>query len=129
MYADTRSAINTLTQANAMAEEIDSSWVGIVLDVYHLWWDPDLEKEIKRCGAHRHLFGFHISDWKTPTNDLLQDRGVMGEGCIPIRKIRSWAEDAGFKGFCEVEIFSTEYWKQNQAGFLASILEAYQKHA
>ena len=129
MYADTRSAINTLAQANTMAEAINSPWVGVAVDVYHLWWDPDLEKEIKRCGANQHLFAFHICDWKTPTNDLLLDRGLMGEGCIPVKKIRSWVEATGFKGFYEVEIFSAEYWKQNQSAFLQNIIKAYQKHS
>jgi len=125
MYADTRSAINTLAQANDMAEMLSSPWVGIAVDVYHLWWDPDLEKEIARCGKHNHLFAFHISDWKTPTTDMLMDRGIMGEGCIPVKKIRSWVESAGFNGFNEVEIFSDACWKQDQSEFLKRIIKAY----
>jgi sugar phosphate isomerase/epimerase len=127
MYADTRSAINTLTQANNLAEELDSPWLGIAVDVYHLWWDPLLEIEIDRCGRKGHLFAFHICDWKTPTSDLLNDRGLMGEGCIPIRKIREWVETAGFNGFHEVEIFSNYWWSQDQHVFLKRIIEAYQK--
>ena len=106
MYADTRSAINTLAQANDMAEALNSPWVGVAVDVYHLWWDPALENEIERCGRNNNLLAFHICDWKSPTIDMLNDRGLMGEGCIPIRKIRSWVEEAGFNGFIEVEIFS-----------------------
>jgi sugar phosphate isomerase/epimerase len=79
MYADTRSAINTLEQANDMAEALDSSWVGVAIDVYHLWWDPHLEKEIKRCGKNNNIFAFHICDWNVPTTDFLNDRGLMGE--------------------------------------------------
>jgi sugar phosphate isomerase/epimerase len=129
MYADTRSAINTLAQANDMAEEINSSWVGVAVDVYHLWWDSSLEKEIKRCGANKHLFAFHICDWKVPTTDLLLDRGLMGEGCIPVKQIRSWVEETGFTGFNEVEIFSTAYWKEDQSEFLKRIIEAYKEHS
>ena len=129
MYADTRSAINTLAQANDMAESIDSKYVGVAVDVYHLWWDPDLKKEIMRCGKNRKLFAFHICDWKSPTVDMLNDRGLMGEGCIPVRKIRSWVEEAGFKGFNEVEIFSNIYWQQDQSEFLKKIIEAYKEHA
>ena len=125
MYADTRSAINTLAQANDMAEELNSPWVGVAVDVYHLWWDPFLEKEIKRCGEHGNLSAFHICDWKVPTTDMLLDRGLMGEGCIPVRKIRSWVEAAGFNGFNEVEIFSTTYWKEDQGEFLKKIIKAY----
>ena len=129
MYADTRSAINTLAQANDMAEELNSPWVGVAVDVYHLWWDSFLEKEIMRCGKNDNLFAFHICDWKTPTIDFLLDRGLMGEGCIPIKKIRSWVQAAGFKGFNEVEIFSTSYWKEDQAEFLKKIITAYKEHS
>jgi sugar phosphate isomerase/epimerase len=129
MYADTRSAINTLAQANDLAESFDSPWVGVAVDVYHLWWDPSLEKEIKRCGENGNLLAFHICDWKVPTSDLLLDRGLMGEGCIPIKKIRSWTEASGFTGFTEVEIFSTTYWKENPADFLKKIIIAYQEHS
>jgi sugar phosphate isomerase/epimerase len=129
MYADARSAINTLAQANGMAEELNSPFVGVAVDVYHLWWDPCLEKEIKRCGEKGNLSAFHICDWMTPTTDLLLDRGLMGEGCIPVRQIRSWVEAAGFKGFQEVEVFSSRHWKEDQSGFLAKIIEAYHQHA
>ena len=125
MYADTRSAINTLAQANDMAEEIDSPFVGVAVDVYHLWWDPTLQQEIKQCGKNNHLFAFHICDWNVPTVDSLNDRGIMGEGCIPVRKIRGWVEEAGFDGFYEVEIFSNKFWREEQGAFLKSIIKAY----
>lgn len=129
VYADVRSAINTLSQANDMAEALDSQWVGVAVDVYHLWWDPSLEREIARCGEKEKLMAFHICDWKTPTVDMLLDRGIMGEGCIPVNKIRRWAESAGFTGFNEVEIFSTAYWKEDQDKFLEKIIRAYKESA
>lgn len=128
MYADTRSAINTMAQANSLAEKLNSPWVGVAVDVYHVWWDPNLEMEIKRCGKNKKLFAFHVCDWKSPTADMLNDRGLMGEGCIPIRIIRSWVEATGFNGFNEVEIFSTEYWKMDQSQFLKNIITAYKAH-
>ncbi len=127
MYADTRSAINTLAQANDMAEAIGSPWAGVAVDVYHLWWDPALESEIKRCGTHGNLLAFHICDWNVPTTDLLLDRGLMGEGCINLPAIRSWVEEAGFTGFYEVEIFSNKFWKEDQAEFLKKIIRAYKE--
>jgi sugar phosphate isomerase/epimerase len=129
MYADSRSAINTLAQANDMTEELNSPWIGVAVDVYHLWWDANLEKEIVRCGNNNNLLAFHICDWKSPTLDFLNDRGLMGEGCIPIRKIRSWIEATGFQGFNEVEIFSNEYWKMNQSLFLKNIITSYLNYA
>lgn len=128
MYADSRSAINTLAQANDLAEQLASPWVGVAVDVYHLWWDPALEAEIARCGRLQKLFAYHVCDWKTPTTDLLLDRGLMGEGCIPLRQIRGWVEAAGFTGFNEVEIFSNRYWSGDQDAFLQKILSAYRDH-
>ena len=129
MYAGDRSAINTLAQANDLAEGLQSPWVGIAVDVYHLWWDNDLEEQVKRCGRNGNLSAFHICDWKTPTIDMLNDRGLMGEGCIDIKKIRGWVEEAGFDGFNEVEIFSTIYWRQDQQAFLEKITAAYLNHS
>ena len=128
MYADTRSAINTLKQANDMASALNSPLVGVAVDVYHLWWDPALEQEIKRCGENDHLFAFHICDWNSPTIDLLNDRGIMGDGCIPVNKIRSWVEATGFNGFYEVEIFSNKYWSQDQSPYLKKIITAYKEN-
>ena len=127
--ADSRSAVNTMAQANDICARIDSPLVGVVVDVYHLWWDPDLEREIRRCGQHGQLFAFHVCDWRTPTEDLLNDRGLMGEGCINIRQIRGWVEEAGFDGYNEVEIFSDRYWAMEQEQVLERIVEAYTKHA
>ena len=125
MYADSRSAVNTLGQANDMVEALKSPFVGVAADVYHLWWDPALELEIARCGRLKALFAYHVCDWRTPTTDLLLDRGLMGEGCIPLRQIRAWVEAAGFKGFNEVEVFSTRLWATDQDEYLARIVKAY----
>lgn len=125
MYADNRSAVNTLAQANDMCEALASPDVGVAVDVYHLWWDSALESEIARCGRLGKLFAYHVCDWRTPTTDLLTDRGLMGEGCIPLRQIRGWVETAGFSGFNEVEIFSTRWWAADQDEFLAAIVRAY----
>jgi sugar phosphate isomerase/epimerase len=129
MYADSRSAINTIGQARTICNRLKSPWVGIAVDVYHVWWDEGLEQEIAACGREKSLFAFHICDWKTPTADLLNDRGLMGEGCIPIRRIRGWVEAAGFGGFNEVEIFSTSRWAGSQTQFLSEILSAYRHHS
>lgn len=129
MYADTRSAINSMRQANDACDEINSPHVGVVVDVYHLWWDPDLKTQIERCGRAGRLFAFHVCDWRSPTEDMLNDRGLMGEGCINIPEIRGWVEQAGFgQGFIEVEIFSNRYWAMDQAEFLEKVKKAYVKH-
>jgi sugar phosphate isomerase/epimerase len=129
MYADNRSAINTLQQANDMCLNINSSYLGVTIDVYHLWWDANLENEIKRSGELNKIFSFHICDWRTPTRHLLYDRGLMGEGCIPINKIRTWVEESGFTGFNEVEIFSNRFWRMDQLRYLNKIKTAYLKYS
>lgn len=126
MYAGDRSAVNTLKQANDMVETLGHRMVGVTVDVYHVWWDPDLAREIRRAGAS--VFSFHVCDWRTPTRDLLNDRALMGDGCIPIREIRGWVEGTGFSGFNEVEIFSTEHWSSGQAGCVEKIKAAYLSH-
>ncbi|MDA3867577.1 MAG: sugar phosphate isomerase/epimerase [Salinivirgaceae bacterium] len=125
MYAGDRSAVNTLKQANDMTALINSPSVGVAVDVYHLWWDEALQSEIKRCAAQKHLFAFHVCDWNVPTLDFLNDRGLMGEGCINIPEIRGWVEGVGFEGFNEVEIFSDKYWAMDQHQYLERIKQAY----
>ena len=129
MYADTRSAINTLGTANDLAAAIDHPLCGVVIDVYHLWWDPALEVEIIRCGRKGKLFAYHICDWRVPTTDLLNDRGLMGEGCIPLKEIRHWVQKAGFDGYHEVEIFSERHWARDPYEFLKDVVYAYHHHS
>ena len=114
MYAAERACVNTLEQALDLCDALDpsnSGALGVAVDVYHVWWDPKLEAQIKRAGKNR-LLAFHVCDWLTPTNDLLNDRGMMGDGVIDIPKIRGWVEAEGFAGYSEVEIFSTDDWWQ-----------------
>ena len=128
MYAGDKSAIVSLGQANDLSEEIDSPWVGVAIDVYHLWWDDQLEKEIYRCGKSGNIFAFHVCDWRVPTTHFLTDRGLMGEGCIPVKQIREWVQKAGFEGYDEVEVFSERLWAHDQKLYLEKIKKAYLKH-
>ncbi len=128
MYADDRSAINTLETANGIAEQLAHPHLGVCVDVYHCWWDPNLEAEIQRAGAANRLFAFHICDWRTPTRNLYTDRGLMGEGCINIPEIRGWMERAGFDGMHEVEIFSDHYWALDQDQYVDAIAAAYKQY-
>ena len=114
MYAADRACINTLEQALDVCDALDpdqSGALGVAVDVYHVWWDPKLQQQIERAGKSR-LLAFHVCDWLTPTTDMLNDRGMMGDGVIDIPKIRGWVEAQGFSGFSEIEIFSTGNWWQ-----------------
>jgi len=122
MYAADRACVNTMEQALDLCDALDPARsgalgvegseraaLGVAVDVYHVWWDPKLQAQIARAGAKR-LLAFHVCDWLTPTRDLLNDRGMMGDGVIDIPRIRSWVEAAGFAGYSEVEIFSAQDW-------------------
>ena len=128
MYADDRSAINTLASANDVCDELNHPLVGIAFDVYHLWWDPDLAAQTKRTAVAKRLFAYHACDWMTPTTDLLNDRGLMGEGCIDLRAIRGMVERAGFDGMIEVEVFSNRWWEKPTDEFLQAIKQSYLNH-
>lgn len=118
MYAADRACVNTMAQALDLCDLLDpgrSGALGVALDVYHVWWDPELEAQIRRAGRER-LLAFHVCDWLLPTRDLLNDRGMMGDGVIDIPRIRGWVEQAGFAGYSEVEIFSAENWWKRDGG-------------
>ncbi len=108
VYAADRSCINTIAQGLALCDEINDPDVGLLIDVYHVWWDPALASSI--AAARGRIFGFHVNDWLMPVRDVVNDRGMMGDGIIDLPYIRSLVESAGYDGFVEVEIFSTENW-------------------
>lgn len=123
MYAADRSAINRMAEARHVCEQLRSPWLGIACDVFHVWWDPDLEAEIALAGQQGTLFAFHVCDWRVQIRDLLNDRGLMGDGVIDLPRLRRCVESAGFRGLNEVEIFSTEKWAIDQDEYLAQIAE------
>jgi sugar phosphate isomerase/epimerase len=102
MMIGERSAIVTLAEAVELAGRFDGDRVGVIVDAYHVWWDPRLRQSIE-AGAGR-ILGFHVSDWLVPTTDVLRGRGMMGDGIIDLPTIRGWVEDAGYRGPIEVEI-------------------------
>ena len=107
MYAADRACVNTLAQALDLCDALGEG-VGVIVDVYHVWWDPELESQIARAGQR--VLGFHVCDWLVPTTDLLLDRGMMGDGVIDLPLIRGWVEATGFNGYAEVEIMSANNW-------------------
>lgn len=127
MYAAARACVNTLAHANDLCDVLGEG-VGVAVDVYHVWWDPNLESEIRRAGVGGRLLAFHVCDWLVPTTDLFLDRGMMGDGIIDIRKIRGWMESSGYDGTCEVEIFSANnWWKRDPDEVLRVCVERHQR--
>lgn len=131
MYAADRACINTMAQALDLCDALDpkkSGALGVVVDVYHVWWDPQLETQIRRAGRKR-LLAYHICDWLVPTTDLLFDRGMMGDGVIDLKLIRSWMERAGYSGAHEVEIFSANnWWKRDPNAVLRIIKQRHRRY-
>ncbi|MEY9757775.1 sugar phosphate isomerase/epimerase family protein [Bradyrhizobium yuanmingense] len=111
-YAADRACVNTTEQALDICDRLDpgrTGMLGVALDVYHIWWDPELMDQIARAGRDR-LLAFHVCDWLVPTRDILNDRGMMGDGVIDIKSVRAAVEAQGFAGYSEIEIFSNEWW-------------------
>ena len=125
MYAGDKSCVNRMGEAREICEQLQSKWLGIAADVYHVWWDPDLDREIELAGEQGTLFGFHVCDWRLETRHLLTDRGLMGDGCIDVAGIREKVRAAGFAGFDEVEVFSEHYWAMDQQAYLGLIADRY----
>jgi sugar phosphate isomerase/epimerase len=96
--------------------------LGVALDVYHIWWDPELMPQIARAGKDR-LLAFHVCDWLVPTKDILNDRGMMGDGVIDIRSVRAAVEAEGFAGYSEIEIFSNDWWGRPMDKVLRTCIE------
>jgi sugar phosphate isomerase/epimerase len=129
MYAAERACINTLEQALDVCDLLDpqrSGALGVAVDVYHVWWDPKLELQIVRAGRER-LLALHVCDWLTPTTDLLNDRGMMGDGVIELRRIRGWLEAQGYAGYSEVEIFSNAWWQRDGGEVLDTCIERHRR--
>lgn len=114
VYTAERSCLTLLSEALDMCREIEgpaaAPWLGVCIDAYHVWWDPNLKRDIARAGEDRRIFGFHVCDWLVPTGDVLNDRGMMGDGVIDLPALRAQVEGAGYRGLIEVEIFSAENW-------------------
>ncbi len=126
MFAADRSVINTMDQATTIAEKYNSNEVGVIVDVYHVWWDPNLYQEIER--AKGRILGFHVSDWKVPMADMFKGRAMMGEGVIEINRMRKAVEEAGYHGPIEVEIINQALWDRSGDEVLQDVKHSFVNH-
>ena len=124
MFAADRACVNMLSHALDLCDELGEG-AGVAVDTYHVWWDPDLARQIARAG--KRIVAYHVNDWLVPTTDLLLDRGMMGDGVIDLRGIRTMVEATGYTGHCEVEILSADnWWKRDPDEVLRVCIERHQ---
>ena len=126
MFAADRSIICSLEEANDLAEKFDAETVGVIVDVFHLWFDAHIYREISRAG--RRILGFHVSDWKVPLPDILLSRSMMGDGVIELENLRNAVEAAGYNNFIEVEIFNQSIWDADGDETLEKVCESFVKY-
>jgi len=117
LYAPDWGGVNDLKTANDWCDRLGEG-MGVAVDTYHVWWDPNLEQEIMRAGKAGRLLSYCVGDFMVPTADTLCDRGLPGEGIIDIKTITQWMSAAGYTGPIEVELFSTRWWSCDQSVFL-----------
>lgn len=126
MYCADRSVVVTLGQALDVAEQFPADQVGVVVDTFHVWWDPEVEAAIGRAAGR--ILGFQVCDWLVPLPDVLLGRGMMGEGAIAFQPLRDAVERAGYRGPVEVEIFNRDVWRRPGADLLGEVRRAFAEH-
>jgi sugar phosphate isomerase/epimerase len=127
MFCADRSVICTASQALTIAEQFPAASVGVMLDAYHVWWDPDIEATIRRAGPR--IFGFQLADWVLPLPaDVLLGRGHLGDGCIDFRRLDRAVRDTGYDGWTEVEIFNRVIWAAPAAQTVRTVIDTYRRH-
>jgi sugar phosphate isomerase/epimerase len=126
MYAADRALISTLGQALDLAAPFDASVVGIAVDTFHVWWDPELKAQIERAGRENRIASYQVCDFNMPiAADPLLSRGYMGDGVVDFATIGTWVRDAGYTGDIEVEIFNQDIWDTDGNTVLSTVKERY----
>jgi len=125
MYAAERSVLNTIGQALQLASLYSPDEVGIILDTFHIWWDPQVVELIAESAGR--IYGFHVSDWLVPLPDVLLGRGLMGDGVIDNRKLRHLVEKAGYTGPIEVEILNRALWDSDPNDVMKQVMERFEQ--
>ncbi|MFT5445205.1 MAG: sugar phosphate isomerase/epimerase [Gammaproteobacteria bacterium] len=124
MVCATRSVLCTMAQANDWCDALGGGAdVGIAVDTYNVWWDPDLEAQIRRASGR--IAAYHVSDWLPDTRDLRFDRGMPGDGVIDLRRFASLVEAAGYNGPHEVEILSHRLWAEDADAVVATVKQRF----
>ncbi|MBA4854466.1 sugar phosphate isomerase/epimerase family protein [Nocardia farcinica] len=128
MFCADRAVISTLAQALTMARPYPAETVGVVVDTFHLWWDPLLEDQIAQAGAEGRISSYQVCDWLNPmAADPLLSRGMMGDGVIDFATIGGWVRTAGYQGDVEVEIFNAAVWEADGHSVIETMKQRYRE--
>ena len=126
IYAADRGVISTLGQALDIAESFEPNDVGVIVDTFHLWWEPGIAEQIERAGQR--IVSYQISDWITPLPvDTLLARGMMGDGHVDFQAFTRSVARAGYRGDIEVEIFNADLWAAPPAEVVNTMAERYRE--
>jgi sugar phosphate isomerase/epimerase len=129
IYAADRGVISTLGQALDIADPFPAATVGVVVDTFHVWWDPQLDGEIRRAGQDGRIAAYQVCDWITPLPaDALLARGMMGDGHIDFAAVTRTVIDAGYAGDIEVEIFNQAIWDADPAEVAERTAKSFTAH-
>jgi sugar phosphate isomerase/epimerase len=129
MFAADRAVLSTLGQALDLAAPFDAATVGVVVDTYHVWWDPALQASIARAGREGRIAGYQICDWNLPfATSALNSRGHVGDGYIDFATISRWVAEAGYTGDVETEIFNEEIWAVDPRETARTVGARYAEH-
>ncbi|OOB91367.1 sugar phosphate isomerase/epimerase family protein [Rathayibacter sp. VKM Ac-2630] len=129
MYASDRAVVSTLGQALDLAAPFEAAAVGVVVDTFHVWWDPQVVPQILRAGAEGRIASYQVCDWATPlAADVLLSRHYVGEGVIDFGLLTRTVVEAGYTGDIEVEIFHQEVWDTAYADVAAKVAAGFAEH-
>jgi sugar phosphate isomerase/epimerase len=129
MFCSDRCVVSSLGQALDITANFPADQVSVMVDAYHIWWDPALYEQVARAGAERRIAAFQVSDWVTPLPaGVLTGRGMIGDGCIDLRRLRRAVDAAGYASPVEVEIFNERLWAMPGRDVLRLTLDRYAEH-
>ena len=128
MYAADRAVVSTLGQALDLAAPFAAEEVGVVIDTFHVWWDPQLRDQIARAGREGRIASYQVCDWVVPiAADPLLSRGIPGDGCIDFSTLTQWVIASGYRGDIECEVFRQEVWDAEPAMVAVRAADAYER--
>ncbi|WP_430645229.1 sugar phosphate isomerase/epimerase family protein [Agromyces sp. GXS1127] len=126
MYVSDRAVVSTLKQALDLAAPFAPETVGVEIDTFHVWWDPEALDQVARAGREGRIASYQVCDWKTPLPaDVLLARHYPGDGVIDFAAFTAAVEATGYDRDIEVELFNADIWATPHADVVARTAAAF----